>query len=87
VALLSLTSSTRARHITIATHECLLDRYLDANAQGHDATDPAEARRIATSVEDRIVCGVLYQREDIPDFYERIPPRAGVETTCVEVVR
>jgi hypothetical protein len=70
-----------------ATHEVLLDRYFDANAQGHDVSNLAEARGIATSVEDRIACGVLYQRADIPDFYARLTPRAGVETTCVEEVR
>jgi 2-oxoglutarate ferredoxin oxidoreductase subunit beta len=42
---------------------------------------------MATAVQDRIACGILYQREDIPDFYERLTPRAGVETTCVEEVR
>ena len=71
----------------VATHEFLLDRYFDANAQGHDVSNLAEARGIATSVEDRIACGVLYQRADIPDFYARLTPRAGVETTCVEEVR
>jgi 2-oxoglutarate ferredoxin oxidoreductase subunit beta len=71
----------------VATHEVLLDRYFDANAQGHDVSNLAEARGIATSVEDRIACGVLYQRADIPDFYARLTPRAGVETTCVEEVR
>jgi 2-oxoglutarate ferredoxin oxidoreductase subunit beta len=36
---------------------------------------------------DRIACGILYQREDIPDFYDRLVPRQGLETTCVEEVR
>ncbi len=71
----------------VATHEYLLNKYFDANAEGHDARDLAEARRIATSVEDRIACGILYQNEDIPDFYGRLSPRAGVETTCIEEVR
>ena len=42
---------------------------------------------LATQVQERIACGILYQREDIPDFYNRLIPRQGVETTCVEEVR
>jgi hypothetical protein len=30
---------------------------------------------------------ILYQHEDIPDFYNRLTPRHGLETTCVEEVR
>lgn len=71
----------------VATHEYLLDRCFDANAEGHDASDLVEARKIATSTQDRIACGILYQNEDIPDFYGRLLPRQGLETTCVEEVR
>ena len=70
-----------------ATHEYLLDRYFDANADGHDPSDLQQARALATQVQDRIACGILYQREDIPDFYSRLIPRQGPETTCVEEVR
>jgi 2-oxoglutarate ferredoxin oxidoreductase subunit beta len=80
-----------------ATHEYLLDRYFDANAgghdprghdpRGHDPSNLAQARALATQVQDRIACGILYQREDIPDFYNRLIPRQGLETTCVEEVR
>jgi len=70
----------------VATHEYLLDRYFDANAEGHDASDVAAARRLATSVQDRIACGILYQREDVPDFYSRLTPRHGLKTTCVDEV-
>jgi 2-oxoglutarate ferredoxin oxidoreductase subunit beta len=42
---------------------------------------------LATQVQDRIACGILYQREDIPHFYNRLIPRQGLETTCVEEVR
>jgi 2-oxoglutarate ferredoxin oxidoreductase subunit beta len=31
--------------------------------------------------------GPLHQREDISDFYKRLTPRRGLETTCVEEVR
>jgi 2-oxoglutarate/2-oxoacid ferredoxin oxidoreductase subunit beta len=64
-----------------------LDRYYDANADGHDSSDLEQARVLATQVQERIACGILYQREDIPDFYDRLVPRQGVETTFVEEVR
>jgi 2-oxoglutarate/2-oxoacid ferredoxin oxidoreductase subunit beta len=70
-----------------ATHEHLLERYFDANADGHDPSDLQRAKTLAVQVQDRFACGILYQREDIPDFYERLAPRRGLETTCVEEVR
>ena len=70
-----------------ATHEYLLERYFDANADGHDPSDLQQAKILAAQAQDRIACGILYQREDIPDFYERLIPRQGLETTCVEEVR
>ena len=42
---------------------------------------------MAAQAQDRIACGILYQREDILNFYERLIPRQGLETTCVEEVR
>src|ERR1700722_10307737 len=70
-----------------ATHEYLLDRYFDANANGHDSSNLQQAKALATQVKNRVACGILYQREDIPDFYNRLIPRQGLETTCVEEVR
>jgi 2-oxoglutarate/2-oxoacid ferredoxin oxidoreductase subunit beta len=70
-----------------ATHEYLLDRYFDANADGHDPSDLQQARALAKQIQDRIACSILYQREDIPDFYNRLIPRQGLETTCVEEVQ
>jgi 2-oxoglutarate/2-oxoacid ferredoxin oxidoreductase subunit beta len=70
-----------------ATHEYLLDRYFDANADGHDPGNLQQAKTLATEIQDRIPCGVLYQHEDIPHFYDRLIPRQGLETTCVEEVR
>ena len=70
-----------------ATHEYLLDRYFDANADGHDPANLQRAKALAMQVQDRIACGILYQREDIPHFYNRLIPRQGLETTCVEEVR
>ena len=70
-----------------ATHEYLLDRYFDVNAAGHDPSDLQQARALATQVQDRIACGILCQREDVPHFYNRLIPRQGLQTTCVEEVR
>jgi 2-oxoglutarate/2-oxoacid ferredoxin oxidoreductase subunit beta len=70
-----------------ATHDYLLERYFDANAAGHDPSDLERAKGLATQTQERIACGILYQREDVPHFYERLVSRAGVETTCVEEVR
>src|SRR5258708_4180467 len=70
-----------------ATHEYVLDRYFDANADGHDPSNLQQAKALATQVQDRIACGILYQREDVPHFYNRLIPRQGLETTCVEEVR
>jgi len=70
-----------------ATHNYLLDRCYDANAEGHDPGDIEEAKALATQSEDRIACGILYQREDVPNFYERLVPRKDVATTCVEEVK
>jgi 2-oxoglutarate ferredoxin oxidoreductase subunit beta len=44
-------------------------------------------KALATQVQDRIAYGVLDQRKDIPHFYDRLIPRQGLETTCVEEVR
>lgn len=70
-----------------ATHEYLLEKYFDANADGHDPSDLRQARILAAQAQDRIACGILYQREDIPDCYERLIPRRGLQTTCVQEVR
>jgi 2-oxoglutarate ferredoxin oxidoreductase subunit beta len=70
-----------------ATHTYLLDRCYDANAEGHDPTNRKRAEALATGTGDRIACGILYQCEDVPNFYERLVPRQEVTTTCVEEVR
>jgi 2-oxoglutarate ferredoxin oxidoreductase subunit beta len=49
--------------------------------------DMQRAKAIATQVQDRIACGILYQREDISHFHDRQIPQQGLETTCVEEVR
>ncbi len=52
----------------------------------HDASNLTEARRLAVDTRETIATGVLYQREDIPSFYERLVPRQGKETTPVDEV-
>ncbi len=68
-----------------ATHEYLLERCTPV--QNHDTSDFAKARALAVDTSKTIATGVLYQREDIPHFYERLVPRQGKETTAVEEVK
>src|SRR6202140_261905 len=70
-----------------ATHEYLLGRYFDANADGHDPGNLQQAKALATQVQDRIACGILYQCEDIQYFHDRLIPAERLETTCVDEVR
>lgn len=70
-----------------ATHEYLLEKCYDANAEGHDpACDIANARALSLDVSQRIATGILYERKDVPSFYDRLVPRTGLETTAVEEV-
>ncbi len=70
-----------------ATHEYLLAKCYDANAEGHDpACDIQKARALTLDVSERIATGVLYRRTDVPSFYDRLEPRKGRETTAVEEV-
>jgi 2-oxoglutarate ferredoxin oxidoreductase subunit beta len=69
-----------------ATHEYLLEKCYDAALEGHDPKDFQKARAIAVDTSKRIATGVLYQNEDIPNFFEELVPRRGVETTLVEEV-
>lgn len=67
-----------------ATHQYLLDHCKPL--EHHDPSNLAEARRLAVDTSETIATGVLYQREDIPSFYERLVARQGIETTAVEEV-
>lgn len=69
-----------------ATHEYLLERCYDANAEKHDTKDFKKARELATDTSKRIATGILYQNEDVPNFYERLVPRENIQTTLVEEV-
>lgn len=71
-----------------ATHEYLLERCYDCNDEGHDPSDFAAARAIATAdTSEKIACGILYETQDIPSFYDRLEPRKGKETVLTEEVK
>ncbi len=70
-----------------ATHEYLLEKCYDANAEGHDpACDMAKARALALDVSTRIATGVLYRNPASQSFYDHLEPRKGLNTTAVEEV-
>lgn len=69
-----------------ATHDYLLEHCYDIAAEGHDVHDFLAARAVATDTRTRIATGILYQREDVPSFYERLVPRQNISTTLVEEV-
>ena len=71
-----------------ATHDYLLNRVYDANAEGHvPECEPAKARALALDVSTRIATGILYRRTDLPGFYDRLVPRQGKETVATEEVQ
>lgn len=69
-----------------ATHEYLLARCYDADDAGYDRTNLTNARALACATTEKIACGVLYQNENVPSFYEELKPRQGKKTTPVEEV-
>ncbi|OGJ57175.1 hypothetical protein A3H22_03535 [Candidatus Peribacteria bacterium RIFCSPLOWO2_12_FULL_55_15] len=69
-----------------ATHEYLLERCYDVSLGKHDPSHFVKARTLAIDTQKRIACGVLYQRTDIQNFYDRLMPRIGEETTLVQEV-
>lgn len=70
-----------------ATHEWLLNHCYDANDEGHDPSDLEAAKKIAFDTSERVSCGILYQNEDRPSFYENLVPRQGKKTTAVDEVK
>ena len=70
-----------------ATHEMLLERCYDVNAQGYTPDDAVKARALALDTSKKIACGILFQREDVPSFYERLEPRKLLKTSAVEEVQ
>lgn len=69
-----------------ATHQWLLERCYKVEDEGHDPSNFERARKLATDTSKRIATGILFQREDEPNFYERLLPRQGKKTTPVEEV-
>lgn len=69
-----------------ATHTVLLEKYYKVEDEGHDPSDFLKARQLAIDTDKRIATGILYRREDVPNFYERLVPRQGKTTVPVEEV-
>jgi 2-oxoglutarate/2-oxoacid ferredoxin oxidoreductase subunit beta len=69
-----------------ATHAWLLERCYDANAEGYTPTDFRTARALAQETQKRIACGILFERKDVPSFYDRLVPRKDRKTAAVEEV-
>ena len=69
-----------------ATHDWLLENCYDANDNAHDISDIDAAYKIACDTSKGVSCGILYQTEDVPHFYERLEPRKGKKTTAVDEV-
>ncbi len=70
-----------------ATHEYLLSKCYDANAEGHDPSDFKKARELAVNAHERIATGILYQNTSIPSFYDQLVPRKDVQTALVDEVK
>ena len=70
-----------------ATHQYLSDRVYDINEEGHDTSDFAAARTLATAdTSEKISTGIFYQNEEIPHFYDHLVPRQGKDTSAVDEV-
>ncbi len=69
-----------------ATHTMLMEKCYRVEDEGHDPTNLAKARMLAVDTSKRIATGILYKREDVPNFYERLVPRQGKTTTPVQEV-
>lgn len=68
-----------------ATHQYLLERCYQV--ENHDTSDFTKARALAVNTSEKIATGILYQNEDVPNFYERLVPRQGRTTQLVEEVQ
>jgi 2-oxoglutarate/2-oxoacid ferredoxin oxidoreductase subunit beta len=67
-----------------ATHDYLLERCKPVH--NHDTSDFEKARKLATDTSESIATGILYQNEEVPNFYERLVPRQGKKTQAVDEV-
>lgn len=68
-----------------ATHDYLLEHTYEV--QNHDTSDFKLARELAIQTHEKIATGILYQNEDVPNFYERLVPRQDKKTMLSEEVR
>jgi 2-oxoglutarate ferredoxin oxidoreductase subunit beta len=68
------------------THQMLLERCYRVENEGHDPSDFKKARSIAVDTTKRIATGILYRKEDVPNFYERLVPRQGKKSLPVDEV-
>ncbi len=69
-----------------ATHTMLLEKCYKVEDSGYVPNDFKKARELAVNTTDKIATGVLFRREDVPNFYERLVPRQGKTTTPVQEV-
>ena len=67
-----------------ATHQYLLERCY--KLENHDTKDFAKARALAVNTHEKIATGILYQNEDVPNFYEHLVPRQGKKTLLIDEV-
>jgi 2-oxoglutarate ferredoxin oxidoreductase subunit beta len=70
-----------------ATHTMLLEKYYKVEEENHNPSDFKKARALAVDTSKRIATGILYKREDVPNFYERLVPRIGKTTAPVDEVQ
>jgi 2-oxoglutarate ferredoxin oxidoreductase subunit beta len=68
-----------------ATHNYLLERCTPV--KNHDTKDFVKARKLAVETHETIATGILYQNEEVPNFYERLVPRQAKKTTLVDEVK
>jgi hypothetical protein len=54
--------------------------------ENHNTADFKRARELAVDTSEKIATGILYQNEEVPNFYERLVPRQGKTTQLVEEV-
>ncbi len=69
-----------------ATHTMIMDKYYKVEEEKHDPSDFKRARELAMNTQERIATGILYRREDVPNFYERLVPRQSRKTVATEEV-
>ncbi|MBP6880151.1 2-oxoacid ferredoxin oxidoreductase [Candidatus Saccharibacteria bacterium] len=68
-------------------HMWYMERAFDiSDIKDYDKTNLEQARHIANDLTKKIAIGVLYQREDMPDFMAKQQQREGVKTNLISEV-